>query len=603
VNAHLPTPVYPPAVALLPADAPFSPDQRAWLNGFFAGLLTRLAAQPRPAEVAAHAKLALHIVYASQTGTAEGLARKLAKEAKGKGFDAKAQDLGTLTLGALAGLRHVVIIASTQGEGDAPDSVGAFMLALEAAQGTPLAGLQYAVLALGDRTYAKFCAFGAMLDERLAAFGATRLVARIDADGDVTPAFASFRTALWPCLDALQPASGVPATPALVKPSDHADDVDDAEERWTRRHPLASKLVAKDVLNGTASDKEVRHVVLSLAGSGLRYEPGDALGVWPRQSPALVDALLAATGFAATAEVVVDEQPLSLAEALAARREVARLSAPTLIRLAKIADSAELGRLLDPANDDALQRYVHDHDALDLVEHHRGAIGQPQALVDLLAPLAPRLYSISSSLAAFPDEVHLTVAAVRYESHGRRRGGVASTWFADALGTGDIAPIYVQRNPRFRLPVDPGVPLIMIGPGTGIAPFRAFLHHRHAHGLTGATWLFFGDRRIDCDFLYRQELEAFIARGTLSRLDTAFSRDGPDKVYVQHRMQQHGRELFEWLQDGAHVYVCGDATRMARDVDATLQQIISRHGRKSSAQAQLELRTLAAAGRYVRDVY
>ena len=601
MNARVPAPMHPPAIALLPDDAPFSPDQRAWLNGFFAGLLTRLAAAPRPAEVGVPARLALHVVYASQTGTAESLAKKLAKEAKGKGFDAKAQDLGALTPAALASLRHVVIIASTHGEGDAPDSAGAFMLALDATQGQPLAGLQYAVLALGDRTYAKFCAFGALLDDRLAALGAKPLVARVDADGDVTPAFATFRNALWPCLDALQPVTGTVST--LVGIPDDPDDADDVEERWTRRDPLASKLVAKDVLNGEASDKEVRHVVLSLAGSGLRYEPGDALGVRPRQSPALVEALLVASGFAATAGVVVEDQPLSLAEALAGRRDIARLAAPTLIRLAKIAKSSDLDRLLDPANDDALQRYLRDHDALDLVERHGRAFGQPQVLVDLLPPLAPRLYSISSSLAAFPDEVHLTVATVRYESHGRRRGGVASTWFADALAPGDIAPIYVQRNPRFRLPADPGVPLIMIGPGTGIAPFRAFLHHRHAHGLTGATWLFFGDRHAECDFLYRQELEAFVARGTLSRIDTAFSRDGPDKVYVQHRMQEHGRELFEWLHDGAHLYVCGDATHMARDVDAALRAIIARHGRKSDAQAQLELRTLAAEGRYVRDVY
>ncbi|HLW11675.1 MAG TPA: reductase, partial [Casimicrobiaceae bacterium] len=394
-----------------------------------------------------------------------------------------------------------------------------------------------------------------------------------------------------------------PKSGAVVGAPDEPDEYDEPEERWTRIRPLASKLLGKEVLNGADSDKEVRHVVLSLAGSGLQYEPGDALGVWPRQSATLVDAVLATTRLSAHAQVTIDGQDFSLAEALATRRELAALSSPTLIKLAKLTGDAELERLLAPDNDDELQRYLYGRDALDVLERHAGAVTQPQALIDLLPPLAPRLYSISSSLAAFPDEVHLTIATVRYDARGRRRGGVASTWIADALARGDAAPIYVHRNSRFRLPADPGIPVIMIGPGTGIAPFRAFLHHRRAHGLSGPTWLFFGDRREHSDFLYRHELEAFVARGTLSRLDTAFSRDQPKKVYVQHRMLEHGRELWRWLQDGAHVYVCGDATRMAKDVDATLQTIIARHGRRSDAQARLELRTLAAEGRYVRDVY
>lgn len=599
MNARVPDAAHPPVVALLPADAPFSPDQRAWLNGFFAGLLTRLAAQPRPNAAPVAPRVAVHVAYASQTGTAEGLAKKLRKEARGKGFDANALDLGTLSLAALGGLGQVVIIASTHGEGDAPDSVGAFVMELDAAQGTPLEGLRYAVLALGDRNYARFCHFGKALDERLAALGAARLVPRVDADADATAAFATFRERLWPCLDA-QAQSGSAAAAIVL---DEPDEPEEPEERWTRAHPLASRLLGNDVLNGAESDKEVRHVVLSLAGSGLQYEPGDALGVWPRQSTTLVDEVLATTGLSPRAEVDVDGQTLSLAEALATRRELAKLSPPMLIRLAKLTGDAELERLVAPDNDDELQRHLYGRDALDVLELHAQAVREPQALVDLLPPLAPRLYSISSSLVAFPDEVHLTVATVRYESLGRRRGGVASTWFADALADGEAVPVYVHRNTRFRLPADPGIPVIMIGPGTGLAPFRAFLHHRSARNLTGPTWLFFGDRHAHCDFLYRRELEAFVARGTLSRLDTAFSRDQPQKVYVQHRILAHGREVWQWMQDGAHVYVCGDATRMARDVDAALQTIIVRHGRRSEAQARLELRTLAAEGRYVRDVY
>jgi sulfite reductase (NADPH) flavoprotein alpha-component len=590
-----------PAVELLPEDAPFSADQRAWLNGFFAGLLTRLAEGARAQGPAAAQRLAVKVLFASQTGTAESLAKKLIKEARSRGFDAGLQDLGAVALEAVAKLERVLVIASTHGDGDPPDSAGGFALQLASAQGTPLAGLKYAVLALGDRSYAKFCQFGRTIDERFAALGAERMVERIDADTDAGDAFRAVRERLWPALQALAPAGlGIASGPDA---SDELDQGEEAEGAWSRERPFSSELLERAILNGAESDKEVRHVVLSLKDSNLTYEPGDALGVWPRQAPELVQAVLSSTGIAGDTPVSIDGDLLSLRQALAARCELTVLTAPTVIKFARLANDSTLRRLIHPDQSAALQSYLQGKDVVDLLQSHPAVVGDAQSLVDLLPALKPRLYSISSSQAAFPEEVHLTIATVRHDGGGRRRGGLASTWFADRLDVGGSAPVYVQRNPRFRLPPDPGTPIVMIGPGTGIAPFRAFLHHRRVQGLTGRTWLFFGDRHAHCDFLYRTELESFLQGQQLTCLDTAFSRDQPEKIYVQHRMLEAGKQLWSWLQDGARFYVCGDASRMAKDVDAALRAIIVEHGRRSAAQAQLELHELAAAGRYLRDVY
>jgi sulfite reductase (NADPH) flavoprotein alpha-component len=609
----------PPVVALLPEDAPFTPSQRAWLDGFFTALLSQIASASPAAALAAPASPAptLHVLYATQTGTAEGLAKKLAKEAKAKGFDARAQDLGSVPFAALGALGHAVLIASTHGEGDPPDAVGAFISELDAAPAGALAGLSYAVLALGDRNYTKFCGFGRALDERLEALGATRFAPRIDADADIAEPFARFRAALWPALPTAEAARAARAPATTFPANGTASDAlregalaevetsaeDDEAETWHRDRPFPALLKSKRNLSGADSDKEVRHVVVSLAGSGLTYEPGDALGVRPRQSPALVDAVLEVTKLAADAAIVVDDDVVALGEVLAMRREIARLRAPTVIKFAALSEDAELLALIAPDRGAELDRFLHGKDVIDLLRRCPGAVADARTLVSILPPLAPRLYSISSSLLAFPDEVHLTVATVRFESDGRARGGIASTYFADLLEADDPAPVYVHRNARFRLPDDPGTPIVMIGPGTGIAPFRAFLHHRRAQRLTTRSWLFFGDRHERCDFLYREELESFVAARELTRLDVAFSRDQAERIYVQKRMLEAGSELWSWIRDGATIYVCGDAQQMARDVDATLRTIIATHGRRSEAQAQLELREMASSARYVRDVY
>jgi sulfite reductase (NADPH) flavoprotein alpha-component len=589
-------PSAPPIIALLPEDAPFTREQRAWLNGFFAGLLAQLAT--RTAEAVA-TKLKVPVLYASQTGTAESLSRKLAKEARAKGFDSQALELGSLTLEALARFKHALIIASTHGEGDPPDSALVFALQLEGAQAMKLTGLKYAVLALGDRTYAKFCGFGKLLDERFAELGATRLLDRIEADNAVDQPFKTFREKLWPELLKEAPAGG--ARPSLAEA---AEDVDGpGQERWSRERPFAATLRSKDLLTRSGSDKEVRHIVLSLAGSDLNYEPGDALGVWPRNSPELVERVLALCALAADSQVTIAGAGLTVAEALSSRLEIAKLAMPAAIKFAAMTGDAELQALVQPEKAAALEQFLFGRDAVDLLALRPGAIADAQSLIDLFPPLAPRLYSIASSPLAHPREIHLTVSVVRHARDGQMRGGVASTDFADRIAAEGTLPVYIHRNTRFRLPTDPGTPLIMIGPGTGIAPFRAFLSHRRAQGYTGRTWLFFGDRRSQSDYLYREELAAFLGNGTLSRLDVCFSRDQDKKIYVQHRLLEAGSELWQWIQDGAKIYVCGDATRMAKDVDATLQRILAVHGRLSEAKAQLELRTFAASGRYMRDVY
>jgi sulfite reductase (NADPH) flavoprotein alpha-component len=587
-------PAVPAAMKLLPEDAPFSSEQRAWLNGFFAGLLQGLAAGSQT-QAPSQPQLAVKVLFASQTGTAEGLAKKLTKEARNRGFDADLLDLSSLSIELLAKLDHALVIASTHGDGDAPDCAAGFSLRLQTAQGTPLTGLKYAVLALGDRSYSKFCSFGQQIDERFAALGAIRLADRIDADGDVDQPFKSFRDTLWRALPAESPASSAA--------SSLADVVEASEPRWSRKRPFAAQLLGQRLLTGAGSDKETRHVVLSLKHSDLHYEPGDALGVWPQQAPELVDAVLALSGASADAPVMIDSEQIGLRDALSLKRDLTTLTAATLIKYSALAADSGLHSLLQRDQSSALNNFLYGKDIVDLLQDYPGVVREAQSLVDLLPALKPRLYSISSSLAAFPEEVHLTIAVVRYECRGRRRGGLASTWLSDRVAIGDAAAVYVHQNPRFRLPSHPGTPIIMIGPGTGIAPFRAFLHHRRKHGFTGRTWLFFGERHAECDFLYRTELESFVAGYELSRIDTAFSRDQHQKIYVQHRMLESAREIWSWLQDGAVIYVCGDATHMAKDVDAALQAIIAKHGHRSAAHAQLEMHALAADGRYLRDVY
>jgi sulfite reductase (NADPH) flavoprotein alpha-component len=583
----------------LPGGAPFNPVQRAWLEGFIAGFAVPGAGAA--ARVAAAPPPPLTIIYASQTGTAESLAKKLAKAAKAKGFTARAVDVETLDLDTLAGFGDLAVVASTHGEGDPPDPAMRFADVLKAASGTPLAGVRFAVLALGDSNYARFCGFGRWLDERFGELGGERMFERIDCDVEVDEPFAAFRETVLARLAEADGSGAVPAVPALAVSDDDEDE--DTGAQWTRNRPFAARLLDAAVLNKPGSDKETRHVALSLAGSDIAYEPGDALGVVPTNDPASVDAVLAASDLSGDAPVTIAGATMDLRTALTGRLSIGKLSQATLIKFQAKAESADLVRLVEPDNVEEREAWLWGREFIDLLTGFPGVVTSADDLVSMLPKLAPRLYSIASSQRAHPDAVHLTIGVVRYEAWGRARGGIASTEIADRMPVGAEVPVYLHPNTRFRLPIDPNRSVIMIGPGTGIAPFRAFLQERRETGAKGRNWLFFGDRRAACDYLYREELRAFGKDGVLTRIDTAFSRDQIDKVYVQHLMLEAGAEIWRWIEDGAHVYVCGDSSRMARDVDDALLTIVSEHGRMSPAKARLELQQLAADRRYCRDVY
>ena len=583
------------SVPFIPDSAPFNPAQRAWLNGFLAGLYSSAPSHAAAAAPAFEPR-SVAVLYASQTGTGERLAKKVAKELKAKGHTAKLSSLEAYPVHELSVEEYAVIIASTYGEGDPPDGVKGFFDALSAETAPRLERLEYTVLALGDSHYEHFCKFGVDLDHRLEALGAKRVAETVTADVDVDEPFELWKAALLARLEAAAdatPAQAVApvATPALAAPA----------SVYHRDNPFFAPLVDKRVLTAEVSSKSTLHLSFSLAGSDLSYEAGDALAVLPANDPALVRDILQAVHLTGDEPVELAKVGTrTLGEALGNVLQITRLSRKLVEAYAKAGEVKMLHNLLQAEQQTHLDAYLYDRGLIDLLLEHPGVVTSAQQLADLLPKLAPRLYSISSSPKAHAGEVHATVAVVRFRAHNRERGGVCSTQFADRTEVGGTLPVYIQHNKKFRLPADAAAPVIMIGPGTGIAPFRGFLHERAATGATGRNWLFFGDRSAATDFLYREELEQMSASGVLTRLDTAFSRDQAHKIYVQDRMLEHGADFFAWLEQGAAIYVCGDASRMAKDVDAALHQIVAQHG---TTDAETYVQTLHETKRYLRDVY
>ncbi|RAH29867.1 sulfite reductase subunit alpha [Pantoea agglomerans] len=583
-------------IPYIPEDAPFNGDQKYWLAGFLAGLHSRLLVledkQQPAAGTGAAATTQLHILYGSQTGNAEALAQTAAKSARAKGLVPVVQALGDVDLDVFATMRHVLIVTSTYGEGEMPDNAQLFWDAISASTAPRLEQMHFAVLAIGDTGYDGFCQAGKFIDMRLEQLGAKRVVDRIDCDIDFEEPSSEWLNSSMPQFAASAGSSGTVLESAPEAPVIPGSN---------KSNPYAAALITNKRLSGEQSAKDIRHFEFDLTDSGLKYEAGDALGVIPVNEPSLVSLLL--TQLNADYETPVPGFDRSLGDLLTYQFEISEPSRKLIEWVGQNTTNQELRHVLQHDDKDALGVWLWGKDTLDLLQLELTRTLAVPEFVALLRPLQHRAYSISSSSKAHPDQVHLTVASVRYHSGGRNRGGVCSTYLAERVRRGEKPAIFISPNKSFRVPANNSAPLIMVGPGTGIAPFRAFLQERQATGAQGKNWLFFGDQHQEHDFIYQDELLAWRDNGLLTRLDLAFSRDQEKKIYVQSRMLEQGAELYAWLQEGAYFYVCGDASRMAKDVDNALYEVVRQFGGLSTERAADYVDQLKKEKRYLRDVY
>lgn len=584
--------------------------QRTWLSGFIAALqgteaAAAVAAAPQANTLAAAsapvatATKEVTVLYGSQTGNGHGLSKKLSKKLEEVGLQVTMSSMSDFKPNNLKKLQNLLIIVSTHGEGEPPDNAIPFYEFLHSKRAPQVDHLQYSVLALGDTSYEFFCQTGKDFDKRLEELGGKRLTPRVDCDVDFDESAAEWMNQVLLSLNEAGAGSSVVENGSAVALSDST------ESEFSRSNPFQAEILENLNLNGRGSDRETRHIEISLEGSNLQYEPGDSLGVYPENHPQLVDDLIAAMGWNADEVVVINKQgeARALRDALLRHYEITVLTKPLIEQVVKMSGNGGLRTLLEPGHEQELRTYIEERDLLDLVQDYGLQQVAASDFVSILRKIPARLYSIASSSKAFPDEVHVTVRTVRYEAHGRRRYGVCSVQLAERLKAGDTLPVYIQHNPNFKLPENPDTPIIMIGPGTGVAPFRAFLGEREETGAEGKSWLFYGDQHFSTDFLYQIEWQRWLKDGVLTRMDVAFSRDTDKKVYVQHRMLEKSKDLYQWLQEGACVYVCGDEKKMAHDVHSALGSILEQEGRMSPEEAAEYLTLMQQQKRYQRDVY
>lgn len=583
------------------ATGDLSPAQLAWLSGYFWGVIQQqpgALAAPTSALASSNAAppAAITLISASQTGNARRVAEQVRDELLAANLPVTLVNAGDYKFKQIAQEKLLLIVTSTQGEGEPPEEAVALHKYLFSKKAPSLAGLTFAVFGLGDTSYEFFSKAGKDFDSRLAELGAERLLDRVDADVEFQPLAEQWRRQVVEALKARFASQTAVAVQAAASGQVNAVTT----SPYHKEAPYAASLVTNQKITGRDSEKDVRHIEIDLGDSGLRYQPGDALGVWYENAPALVQELLGLLWLKGDESVNVGGNTLPLSEALQRHFELTQNTAPIVANYAALSRNDTLLGLV--ADKSALQQYAQRTPLVDMVREAPVEL-TPEQLIGLLRPLTPRLYSIASSQDDVGSEVHITVGVVRYEYEGRARSGGASCYLADQLDEEGEVRVFIEHNDNFRLPANPDTPVIMIGPGTGIAPFRAFMQQREAEGAGGKNWLFFGNPHFTEDFLYQVEWQRYVKDGLLTDIDLAWSRDQAHKVYVQDKIREKGAQVWRWIQDGAHIYVCGDANRMAKDVEHALLDIVAEQGGMDAEQADEFLSELRLERRYQRDVY
>ena len=574
--------------------------QLHWLNGYFSGLsqapasASQTEGAPNDASaktVTKHQPEKLNILFGSHTGNCEALAHNMASVAKDRGIDVEVSDMASFKARNLKKVKNLAVLVSTHGLGEPPIQAEDLYKYLHGKKAPNLSDVKFSVLALGDSSYVDYCQTGKDFDAVLEKLGGQRIVLRQDCDVDYEDDAEAWQAKFLDELTQIPEETAAPQANETVA----ANGV-----KYSRKNLFEATILEKINLNGSGSSKETIHLELDLEGSGIKYEPGDALGVYGANSPKLIDAVLTATNLTGKEKVKSHNGEKTLSEALQYDYELTPLSRNTLSNFAELTDNARLKKIV--ADSKAVLKYLPGRDILDLIKEEPFEFSANE-LISVLRKNTPRMYSIASSQGAVEEEVHLLVSVVRYNAFGRDKEGHCSSTLADRLEVDDTVKIFVDKNTRFKLPKDPDAAIIMVGPGTGIAPFRAFMQEREVADKKGPSWLFFGDRNFTTDFLYQTEWQQYLEEGILTKADVAFSRDQSEKHYVQHRMLENGKELYDWLEKGAHFYVCGDAQRMAKDVDSALKQIIQQQGGVTLEKAEEYIKNLQLSNRYQADIY